>query len=278
MNINLDKINAALDRLDPEKKSTGHSGDRPDVKLPEGETTIRLVPYKYDLEMPFHELHFHYNVAGKTFPCPQRMKGDSCEICEVATKMWRKYESSNDETYKDAFKKLVATSRAYIPCVVRGEEEKGVRWWVVNTRTTYKEILTVVKNAAKSGLDITDTEAGRDLVVTVEKGWNDYLIPKSVQSAFADSKLAKTKKETDALIDTVTKIEELYTFREPEEMTVALNSYFSDGSTNRDPDSAGKTADFSTKEPADGDLIDFGGSKSVEDSVSDKFDKVVAGD
>jgi len=281
MAINLDKINEALDRLDPEKRSSNKNNSNNDdvVKLPEGETTIRLVPYKYDLEMPFREFHFHYGVAGKTFLCPSRMKQEPCEICEVATKMWRTYESSSDETFKDAFKKLVATHRVFIPVVVRGEEDKGVRWWGVNPRSTYKEILTAIKNAAKQGLDILDTDSGRDLVVTVEKGWNDYLIPKSVQPAFADSKLANTKKVTDDLLDTVTNIDEKYSYREPSEMTAALSGFFSTSTVDEAGAELGKTKNFSNgSESEEEDLIDFDSGKkntSVEESVSDKFDKVV---
>lgn len=277
MAINLDKINAALDRLDPEKKTNNNANNEDVVKLPEGETTIRLVPYKHDLEMPFREFHFHYGVAGKTFLCPQRMKQEPCEICEIATKMWRTYESSNDETFKDAFKKLVATLRVFVPIVVRGEEDKGVRWWGVNPRGTYKEILTAIKNAAKQGLDLLDPDTGRDLVVTVEKGWNDYLIPKSVQPAFADSKLAKTSKAAEALLDTVTNIDEKYTYRPESEMSAAISGFFA--STDVDAEAElGKTKNYSNGKGNDEDeMIDFdaGSGKSVEDSVSDKFDKVV---
>jgi hypothetical protein len=279
MAINLDKINAALDRLDPEKKSQSNNNNDDTVKLPEGQTTIRLVPYKHDLEMPFREFHFHYSVAGKTFLCPNRMKQEPCEICELATGMWRKYESSQDETYKDAFKKLVATLRVFIPIVVRGEEDKGVRWWGVNPRSTYKEILTAIKNAAQQGIDILDPESGRDLVITVEKGWNDYLIPKSVQPAFADSKLAKTKKAIEDLLETVSNIDEKYTYRTTEEMSAALSGFFATSDVKEGTET-GTQKNYSkngSKELDEEDLIDFGGKNesSVEESVSDKFDKVV---
>jgi hypothetical protein len=280
MAINLDKINAALDRLDPDKKnqSGGNSNNNDIVKLPEGDTTIRLVPYKYDAEMPFREFHFHYGVAGKTFLCPSRMKQEPCEICELASKMWNTFESTQDETYKDAFKKLVATLRVFIPIVVRGEEDKGARWWGVNPRGTYKEILTAIKNAAQQGIDILDPDKGRDLVVNVEKGFNDYLIPKSVQPAFADSKLAKTKKAADELLDTITNIDEKYTYRSPEEMSAALSGFFATSDVNEGTET-GTTKNYSNGKANDEeeDLIDFDKKEtSVEDDVSARFDKVVS--
>ena len=276
MAINIDKINAALDRLDPEKKqSAAGAGSEHMVKLPEGTSTIRLVPYKFDLEMPFREFHFHYGIGGKTFLCPNRMRQEPCEICEVATKMWRQFESTQDETYKDAFKKLVSTSRVYIPIVVRGEEDKGIRWWAVNPRTIYKDVLTIIKNAAKQNIDLTDPTEGRDLDVVVQKGFNDYLIPKSIQVAFAPSKLADTKKATDNILESVVNIDELQTFRENSEQRVALNGFFAGGDTTAVENSVGSVKTFG-KEPEESDLIDFGSSKDdVETSVSKKFDRVV---
>ena len=280
MAINLDKINAALDRLDPEKRTQSNNGGSDDVvKLPEGQTTIRLVPYKFDMEMPFREFHFHYGVGGKTFLCPKRMKQESCEICDVATKMWRTYESTQDETYKDAFKKLVSTLRVFIPIVVRGQEDKGIRWWGINPRTTYKDILTAIKNAAKQDIDILDPTSGHDLDVSVEKGFNDWLVPKSITPAFAKSPLAGSKKAIDELLDTATNIDEKNTFRSQEEMSAALSGFFAASDASSDDSKTGKVKNYSngkSNDVAEEDLIDFDGKGgSVEESVSDKFEKVV---
>ena len=61
MAINLDKINAAIDRLDPTKNNGGNNKNI--IKLDEGEHQLRIAPYKHDLEMPFQELWFHFGVA-----------------------------------------------------------------------------------------------------------------------------------------------------------------------------------------------------------------------
>ena len=56
MAINLDKINAALDKLDPTKSNNGNGNQDAIIKLDEGEHNIRIAPYKHDLEMPFQEM------------------------------------------------------------------------------------------------------------------------------------------------------------------------------------------------------------------------------
>ena len=70
MAINLDKINAALDKLDPTKNSNGGGNQDAIIKLDEGEHNIRIAPYKHDMEMPFQEMWFHFGIAGRTFLCP----------------------------------------------------------------------------------------------------------------------------------------------------------------------------------------------------------------
>jgi len=125
MPINLSKINGALDRLNPESRSQNNNNTNTAVvKLEEGKSNIRIVPYVHDMEMPFQELHFHYGVGGKSFLCPKRMKNDDCPVCDMATEAWNDFTNTSDESSKEVFKKLVSTLRVFIPIVVRGEEDQ----------------------------------------------------------------------------------------------------------------------------------------------------------
>ena len=146
MAINLDKINDAIDRLDP-NKNTG-ANNQSILKLEEGEHQLRIAPYKHDLEMPFQELWFHFGVAGRTFLCPTKMKGDPPDpICEFASKCWDQFTKTNDDSFKEMFKNMAAKLRVYVPVVKRGEEDKGIRWWSISPRTTYKDVLNHVRSA-----------------------------------------------------------------------------------------------------------------------------------
>jgi hypothetical protein len=272
MPINLSKINGALDRLNPETRSQSNNNTNTSiVKLEEGKSNIRIVPYIHDMEMPFQELHFHYGVGGKTFLCPKRMKGEDCPICDMATEAWSDFTNTGDESSKEVFKKLVATLRVFIPIVVRGEEDQGVRWWAVSPRTTYKEILNKVKDALSEGIDITDTSEGLDLIVRVEKGYNGWLIPESVDMSLRPSKLIDGN--VDELLNTVTKIDELYTYRPISDMKEALSS-FVNGSQEED-NSTGFTKTYSNDESKND--IDFD-TKSSGKSVMEKFDQALGGE
>jgi len=175
------------------------------------------------------------------------------------------------ENAEEVFKKLVATLRVFIPIVVRGEEDQGVRWWAVSPRTTYKEILNKVKDALSEGIDITDTSEGLDLIVRVEKGYNGWLIPESVDMSLRPSKLIDGN--VDELLNTVTKIDELYTYRPISDMKEALSS-FVNGSQEED-NSTGFTKTYSNDESKND--IDFD-TKSSGKSVMEKFDQALGGE
>ena len=146
MAISLDKINSALDRLDGKG---GGNGKQDIAKLEEGEHQIRIAPYKEDMEMPFQEIWQHFRIGGKTFLCPQKMKGEPDPICEFANTCWQEFTRTNDESYKEMFKTMAPTLRVYLPILIRGEEDKGLRWWSISPRTTYKEILNHVPSSKR---------------------------------------------------------------------------------------------------------------------------------
>ena len=63
-------------------------------------------------------------------------------------------------------KKLSARQRFFAPVIVRGEEDKGVRVWGFG-KTVYEILLNLVLNPEYG--DVTDAEAGTDLVLTYGK-------------------------------------------------------------------------------------------------------------
>ena len=272
MAINLDKINAAIDKLDPTKNTKGGGNQDDIIKLEEGEHTIRIAPYKHDLEMPFQEMWFHFGIAGRTFLCPTKMKGESDPICDFATKCWDQFKQTNDESFKEMFKNMAAKNRAYIPIVKRGEEEKGIRWWSISPRTTYKDILDLVKSAYRQGVDITDENEGLDLVVNMEHGFNNWLVPGNIITALKPSPLAP-KEDIPGIIDSVKPIDELFQFSPIEEMKLALEKHINPNADDSDS-SAGTSFDFGTNAKNNKSV------KAEEDVVNEKigsaFDKLLA--
>lgn len=266
MAISLDKINNALDRLDNKGGSNNSSQDNI-VKLEEGEHQIRIAPYKLDMEMPFQELWFHFRIGGKTFLCPNKMKGEPDPICDFATKCWNEYTNTNDESYKEMFKAMAPTLRVYVPILVRGEEDKGLRWWSISPRTTYKEILNHVRSGLRQNVDITDVTEGLDLMVTVEPGYNGWLMPTTITTALRPTPLAP-KKELDDLLDTIAPIDSLFSYSDNSEMKEALDNHINPNASDSDS-SAGTNKNYSSNNVVKEE------KQEVSDEISNAFDNLL---
>lgn len=130
-------------------------------KPKEGMQTVRIIPYKFNPESPFIELSFYYNLAGKHYLSPSTF-GKPDPIQEVIEAL--RSSGSNEE--KEIAKKLQATPRTYVPVIVRGEEELGVRYWGFGVQV-YKQLLKLMTNA-KWG-DITSWTEGNDIDIEFHK-------------------------------------------------------------------------------------------------------------
>jgi len=123
--------------------------------------TIRIVPYKFNPDNPFIELKFYYKLAGNNYLAPSTF-GKPDPILETIEAL--RSSGSNEE--KDIAAKLAPVIRTYVPIIVRGEEELGVRFWGFGVQV-YKQLLTLMTNS-KYG-DITSWTEGRDIDVTFKK-------------------------------------------------------------------------------------------------------------
>ena len=144
-----------------QNKSTGNSTKkdyslifwRPTV----GKQQIRIVPNAYDPTNPFTELKFYYGITNKTMISPLNF-GEKDPISLFATKLREEYSKENYELAK----KLSPKTRIFVPVVVRGEEDKGVRLWQFG-RLVYEELLSLAMDEEIG--DYTDVVTGRDLTI-----------------------------------------------------------------------------------------------------------------
>ena len=123
-----------------------------------GKQQIRIVPSTYDSSNPFTELKFYYGITNKVMISPANF-GDKYPIALFAGKL--REGEYNKENYVLA-KKLDAKNRVFVPVVVRGEEDKGVRLWQFG-KTVYEELLALAVDEEIG--DYTDIVNGRDLTV-----------------------------------------------------------------------------------------------------------------
>jgi hypothetical protein len=122
-----------------------------------GKQQIRIVPSAFNSSNPFTELKFYYGITNKVMISPLNF-GEKDPIYLFSQKLREEY---NKENYVLA-KKLDAKNRIFVPVVVRGEEDKGVRLWQFG-KQVYEELLALAVDDEIG--DYTDIVNGRDLTI-----------------------------------------------------------------------------------------------------------------
>jgi hypothetical protein len=122
-----------------------------------GKQIIRVVPSKFDKSNPFKEVFFHYGVANRSMVALNNW-GEKDPIVEFASQL----RKSTDKENWSLAKKIEPKMRVFVPVIVRGEEEKGVRLWEFG-KETYQDLLSMV--ADEDIGDFSDIYEGRDLTI-----------------------------------------------------------------------------------------------------------------
>lgn len=213
MSLNIAALKAKLNQFTKQ-------GNKDDSlwKPTEGKTVVRIVPWKDDKSNPFIELYFHY-LGNKTHLSPTSFGGRD-PILEFAEKL---SEGGDKESWMQsrAFRPKL---RTYVPVLVRGEEEKGVRFYSFG-KTVYQELLSIINDPDYG--DITDVKNGRDIVV-------EYIPQEKSDTNFAKT-MVRPKPNQTPLADSAEKIEKFLSnqpdirslFKEPtyQELSTALAAY-----------------------------------------------------
>lgn len=155
-------LNALKQKLDT-LQSKPQGGQKTDYSLiywkpTLGKQQVRIVPSAYDTTNPFTELKFYYGITNKVMISPANF-GEKDPIALFAGKL--REGEYNKENYVLA-KKLDAKNRIFVPVIVRGEEDKGVRLWQFG-KMVYEELLALAVDDEIG--DYTDIVGGRDLTV-----------------------------------------------------------------------------------------------------------------
>lgn len=158
--MDLDFIKNKLDTLQGKNKQSARFW-----KPPEGESKIRIVPYKFNKSHPFIELKFYYyrqgNSKTKTLLSPS-VNGNPDPVLEFCEKLRETGTKENWILSKTYEPKL----RTYVPILVRGKESEGVKFWGFG-KQVYEAILEKMSNPDIG--DITDLENGNDLIIKFTK-------------------------------------------------------------------------------------------------------------
>jgi hypothetical protein len=155
--MDLNAIKNKLQNMQQKPKGAKVDYDKIFWKPPVGKTQIRVVPSKFDKTNPFKELFFHYGITNKVMVSPTSF-GEKDPIVEFARQL---RQSSDKENWRLA-KKLDPKMRIFVPVIVRGEEDKGVRLWQFG-KEMYMEFLSMADDDDIG--DFTDIMEGRDFTV-----------------------------------------------------------------------------------------------------------------
>lgn len=159
--MNLDAIKKRLDSLSKPSGGGNNNGEKKNLfwKPTIGKQTIRVVPSKFNKEMPFTEMLFYYSIGKfNTMASPSNW-GEKDPIAEFAKQL----RQTNDKDNWRLAKKLDPKVRTFIPVIVRGEESEGVKLWQFG-KETYQDFLNMAADEEVG--DYTDVLEGRDVKLT----------------------------------------------------------------------------------------------------------------
>lgn len=225
-----------------------------------GKHQIRLVPYKFNKDIPFIELFFHYNINNKTYLSPASF-GRPDPIVEFAEKLKR---TGDTDDWK-AGKKMEPKLRTFVPVIIRGKENEGVKFWGFG-KTVYQDILGYIADPDYG--DITDPMTGRDIVVEIQSAEdsNAAYPTTTIRVKPSQSKLAESADQIQSLLENQKNITELYSELSYSELKGVLENWLNPGSaTSTDEVVEELEAPKAAPKPQPKVSADLGGTQEVGD-------------
>lgn len=188
---------------------------RPEI----GKNTIRIIPNKYEKDLNFQVIKFHYNVGKTPHVCLSNY-GEECPICNYVKELYR----SGVKVQEEQAKKIGARDRFYTPIIVRTSEgNEGPYWLSLNYRNFH-----AVTDYADSFGDFTDILKGYDFSLKYEK---TQPFPTTSISILPQCPMTNSQEEATKFIDELVSIEDYYEgYRlTKEEMIESVNEWINAG-------------------------------------------------
>jgi len=241
-----------------------------------GKQQVRIVPSAFDSASPFTELKFYYGITNKVMISPLNF-GEKDPIAEFAQKL--RQGEYDKENYVLA-KKLDAKNRIFIPVIVRGEEDKGVRLWQFG-KLIYEDLLSMAMDDEIG--DYTDIVNGRDFTLETvgpESTGTNYN-KTSVRPRMKTSALSDDSSQVETWLETQPNPKEVFKRFTFDEMKDALVKWLSP-EDNNDGDSFPTTTTTDTTDRKDLPWEGNGGDKGnfsldtskVKENKKDQFDSI----
>jgi hypothetical protein len=180
----MDKVRSKLASFDKTKKGGRKLTEEQQARVekikkyiwkPEpGKQVVRIVPYQYQPDFPFIELKWHFNFNGDNvhYLSPSSVNQPD-PIVELANRLEKVRETWGKG------RRMQPKLRTYVPIIVRGKEEEGVKFWGFGARVC-EQLMSAI-NEPDYG-DITDLNNGYDITV-------DFKTAEELKADFPDTKI-----------------------------------------------------------------------------------------
>jgi len=232
MAVDLEAIRKRVQELSGQRKNSNVQLWKPDA----GEYKVRGLPWKSTPDgMPFIERRFYYIGNNPGILAPSQF-GKPDPINDLLRKLY----SSGKPDDRLMAKKLSPKMRAYMPVIVRGQEDKGVQVWSFG-KMVYQRLLGFFTDEDVG--DILDPNEGFDLKVTLA------MSPKKVDGrSFLDtvidptrrtSKLSDDPEQAKKWLDSVPNIDDMYRQKTEKEIEQVLNTWLAGGAAGDESDDEG---------------------------------------
>jgi len=266
--MNIAEIRAKLAGLSNKSKK------RNDLWRPTNNHTVRCLQYPHGDKDFILELGFHYDIGStKSILCPKHNFGEDCPVCDLAAKLRSWNDEDGNEKPKslresdfELFKKVQVKERWYVPVIDREKPEDGPKFWAFG-KTIYERILNLCLNeelaeiAGQEGTEIfTNVDSAFDLTVDFKepgnkdgKGNMKSFPVTDVGHKMRPSKLAKTKKEVQELLDKIPVITDIYERVTTDQVQKALDEFLNSGGAEANVEDSGVEYSANTAEkPVEG--------------------------
>jgi len=232
--MDLKVIKEKLENLNKQAKK-GSSGDNQDWKKnfftpPIGKQTIRIVPSKFDKSNPFKEFYMYYGIGKNVMASP--LNWDKKDPIVEFTRKLRKGSTSEDWRLA---KKLDPKTRYFVPVIVRGEEDKGVRLWQFG-KELYQDFLNLAIDDEIG--DYTDVMQGRDIKLTTvgPEVTGTKFNKTSINVSLKITPLANSEEEIQNYLENQPNILDIYTCYEFDEIKNNLQEWLNEELEPKDSD------------------------------------------
>lgn len=235
MTYNLKAIKDKIEQLSNPKKSGGGGGQGNGSKFPKmnwfkpglGQHDIRFLPYTDANGQPFQEVAYYDSklLSEMRFVAPTQF-GLKDPVLELLTEL-KKDRSKEAWTL---WKNLTPRERYYAPIVVRGEEEKGVQIWELNSRLV-RDIYGILAHPDYKDENLMDPEKGYDFTVMVsptDKTFNGNAVKEiKLQPRRKPSPLAAKDSDREKLLAGIPNLESYFKsqVKTEEQMNTMLENF-----------------------------------------------------